>query len=160
MRTGINLGAIVDGLYVTTPRFVAIKKPSPGAIENVLSDGRPCSKPIAEISHPNFKREQWYKTDDGYFVRYLPNSYKQTKVQVYVPKEALDSTADYIVFNPASLVVVPANSNAQRLGIGGPMIEVAKSVIKIITRPRVKKQPEAPKPVEAPRPSGHPGARD
>jgi hypothetical protein len=48
MRTGINFGPIVPGRYVTTPRFVAINNPSPGAIANAFSDGKPCSKPIDE----------------------------------------------------------------------------------------------------------------
>jgi hypothetical protein len=110
----------------------------------------------SKITRPDFKREQWYKHRDGYFVRYLPNNYKQTKVQVYVPKEALDSAADYIAFNPASLVVIPANSNAQRLGIGGPLIEVMTSVIKVIGRPKKRQPVPAPRP-EPTRPSGHPG---
>jgi hypothetical protein len=109
----------------------------------------------SRITRPDFKREKWYKHRDGYFVRYLPNSYKQTKVQVYVPDNALDSTADYIAFNPASLMVMPANSNAQKLGIGGPLIEVMTSVIKVIGRPK-RQQPPAPR-QEPPKPSGHPG---
>ena len=110
----------------------------------------------AETWHSEFQREQWYKHNEGYYVRYLPTNYKQTKIQVYVPDGLVDSTSfrneDYVVFDPTSLVVVPANSNAQRLGIGGPILDVVRSVIIVIGSKKEKPRPKQPTP------TGHPGA--
>jgi hypothetical protein len=87
----------------------------------------------AEIRPAGFKRDQWYKHKDGYYVRYFPNGYRQTKIQVYVPGNALDAavheTANHMIFDPTSMVVVPANSNAQRLGVGGPVQDIVREVI-------------------------------
>ena len=101
----------------------------------------------SKISRPQFKLTQWYQHPDGYYLRYYPESYKKTRIQVYVPENAQpvpDSSANFIVFDPASMVIAPANSNAQKLGIGAPVIEVVKSVIKIIgndKRPPRQKEP-------------------
>jgi hypothetical protein len=111
----------------------------------------------AETWHSEFKREQWYKHSDGYYVRYLPTNYKQTKIQVFVPEGLVNAAPqnddDYVVFDPTSLVVVPANSNAQRLGIGGPILDVVRSVIIIIGSKKEKPRPKQPTPT-----TGHPGA--
>src|SRR2546421_1090528 len=88
----------------------------------------------SEIRHPNFKRDQWYKQEDGYYVRYFPDSYQHVRIQVYVPVEK-DSTGhdigNYMIFNPTSMVVFPANSNAQRLGIGGAVVDIVRQIIHI-----------------------------
>jgi hypothetical protein len=71
----------------------------------------------------------WSNHPNGYYVRYFPSSYKQTKVQVYVPQNKgtgynnsnnivsyasykLDETIEYDGTND---VAVPANTGAQRL---------------------------------------------
>ena len=99
----------------------------------------------SRITNSDFKREQWLKKEDGYYVRYLPSNYSNTKIQVYVPAGIGDSTAiarnDYTLFDPASSVVVPAYSNAQRLGVGGPIIDIVRVVIQT-----VGKNPAPPKP--------------
>jgi hypothetical protein len=99
----------------------------------------------SRITNSNFKREQWVKQEEGYYVRYLPSTYSNTKIQVYVPATIGDSAAiaknEYTVFDPASSVVVPAYSNAQRLGIGGPVIDIVRVVIKTAER-----KPSPPKP--------------
>ncbi|MBC6491505.1 hypothetical protein ACFSQD_12925 [Flavihumibacter stibioxidans] len=126
----------------------------------------------SEIRRPGFKLNQWYQHEEGYYVRYYPDSYKKTKIQVYVPgsKVPTDSavfvdstvsadsavladstglavrTGNYIVFDPASMVIAPANTNAQRLGIGAPVVDIVRSVIKIIDRDKRKpSQPQPPK---------------
>lgn len=106
----------------------------------------------SEVHRPGFSRDQWYKHSDGYYVRYLTDTYQKTKIQLYVPDGLTDPFANgnprYIVFDPVSLVVVPANTNAQRLGVGGPIKDIVKVIIRNIpeSRPRPPaKQEPAPK---------------
>ena len=91
------------------------------------------------------KYDQWYPQKEGYYVRYFPESYKKVKIQVYVPDNLLDSTNklndNYIVFDPTGQQAVPAFTNAQRLGIGAPVIDILRKVI-IINK---NKQPALPK---------------
>jgi hypothetical protein len=114
------------------------------AYENIAVLRRP-----SKISRPDFKRDQWHKQKEGYYVRYLPDSYKNTKIQVYVPNECVDSTnkrdGEYLVFSPTSLVIVPAWSDAQRLGVGGAVVDIIREVVKIekkSTPPPPRKQPD------------------
>jgi hypothetical protein len=101
------------------------------------------------ITRTDFKRDQWLKQPDGYYVRYLPSNYSNSKIQVYVPANVGDSASqvrqEYTVFDPASTVVVPAHSNAQRLGVGGPIIDIVRVVIKTVGKNPT--QPTPPKPV-------------
>jgi hypothetical protein len=88
----------------------------------------------AKIKRSDFKNDQWYK-HHSYYVRHLPVSYKKVRIQVYVPDGILDSTGkvsgEYLVFDPTGLQAVPANSNAQRLGIGGPVLDIIRIVIEM-----------------------------
>ena len=90
----------------------------------------------SQVWRTDIKQDQWHQQEEGYYVRFVPNNYKQTKIQVYVPESVVDSaaheTGNYLVFDPASWVVVPANSNAQRLGIGGPVLDIVRKVIRTI----------------------------
>lgn len=90
----------------------------------------------SETKRTSFKRNQWYKHKDGYYVRYFPNGYQQTKIQVYVPSSTMDTaaheSANDMIFDPTSMVVVPANSNAQRLGVGGPVKDIVRAVFRTI----------------------------
>jgi hypothetical protein len=103
----------------------------------------------------NFKNDQWYKQKENYYVRHFPVSYQKVRVQVYVPAAILDTAGriagEYVIFNPTGLQTVPANSNAQRLGIGGPVLDIIRNVIKI-SKPAVpaKKIPENKKEPAAP----------
>jgi hypothetical protein len=111
------------------------------------------------IRNPDYKKDQWYKQDGGYYVRYFPNGYQQTKIQVYVPMGTLDHdgkrSGNYVLFDPVKMMAAPANSNAQRLGIGAPVAKVIRKVIEINkTYPVPKKQVPAPKPDPAPNPKG------
>lgn len=103
------------------------------------------------VHRPAFKLHQWYRHPEGYYVRYYPDGYKKTKIQVYVPEGAVGSEegSGYIRFDPYSTVISSANSNAQRLGIGAPVIEVAKSVIRIIGSGK-KKEPKKSSPPKPP----------
>ena len=89
----------------------------------------------SQIKRADFKNDQWYKQKQNYYVRYFPISYQKVRVQVYVPNDAIDSTGkvsgEYLVFDPTGLQAIPANSNSQRLGIGGPVVDVVRAIIKI-----------------------------
>jgi len=99
-----------------------------------------------KIIRKGVKFDQWYKQNENYYVRYLPESYQKMKIQVYVPDGLLDAdnkwNNEYIVFDPTGRQAVPAFTNAQRLGIGTPVFDIIKSVI-IINKPTVpiKKKP-------------------
>lgn len=101
------------------------------------------------IHRPNYKKEQWYKQEGGYYVRYMPSSYQQTRIQVYVPKGLLDGDGkhegNYLTLDPVTMMAVPANSNAQRLGIGAPVVDVVRKVIQI-SKPSTPARKPAPKP--------------
>jgi hypothetical protein len=68
-------------------------------------------------------------------VRFIPESYKKVKIQVYVPNDLLDAEnkldGEYIVFDPTGQQGIPTFTNAQRLGIGSPVIDIVRAVIKI-----------------------------
>jgi hypothetical protein len=108
------------------------------------------------IRHPEYKRDQWYRHADGYFVRYFPQDYKMVHVQVFVPGDLLDDTGmvngNYLLFDPVRQMAVPANSNAQRLGIGAPVTDILRTVIQIHRQKEAdKRQQKTPKP-EPPKP--------
>jgi hypothetical protein len=56
--------------------------------------------------------QRWSKVPEGYFVRYLPSGYSETKIQVWVPQ---GSPAIGKEFDPATQVAVPGNTGRQRL---------------------------------------------
>ena len=97
------------------------------------------------ISHADYKRDQWYQQKEGYYVRYFPGSYQRVKVQVYVPSGSLDNdgkiAGNYLLFDPVTRMAIPANSNAQRLGIGAPVIEVIRKIIEIQKVPQAPRKP-------------------
>lgn len=97
----------------------------------------------SRIIKKGVKYDQWYKQKENYYVRYFPESYKKVKIQVYVPDNILDAenklNNEYVVFDPTGRQAIPAFTNAQRLGIGAPVIDMIRTVIKI------NKQPAPPK---------------
>ena len=105
----------------------------------------------SQIKRADFKNEQWYKQKDNYYVRYFPVSYKKVRVQVYVPDDLIDSTGkvsgEYLVFDPTASQAIPANSNAQRLGIGGTVLDIVRVIIKVNkqTNPPPSRFPEKKK---------------
>jgi len=111
----------------------------------------------SQLRRPDFKNDQWYKQKQSYYVRHFPVSYQKVKIQVYVPDGLLDSTnkvnGEYLVFDPTGYQTIPANSNAQRLGIGGPMVDIIRKVI-IINNPGNGN----PKKIEPRNPKGKPAA--
>lgn len=88
----------------------------------------------SQLKRAGYKNDQWQKQDGNYYVRHFPVSYQKVRIQVYVPDGIIDSTGkvggEYLVFDPTGLQAIPANSNAQRLGIGGPVVDIIKVIIK------------------------------
>jgi len=98
----------------------------------------------SHITHTEIKKDQWYKQPEGYWLRYFPSSYQHVKIQVYVPQGTLEkNSGDYLLFDPVTMMAIPANSNSQRLGIGAPTIDVLRKIIQIqrLPTPPVKKPP-------------------
>lgn len=108
---------------------------------------------LSEISNPALKTDQWYRQPGGYYIRYFPDSYQQVKIQVYVPAGGAakaENAGNYLLFNPAAMMAVPANSNAQRLGIGAPMLDAIIKIIQIQKgTANPKKQPGSTNPKNA-----------
>ena len=88
----------------------------------------------AEVDRPEFKKGRWSLHPDGYYVRFFPNGYQQTRVQVYLPAGAGTAnrggsqaslslrTTDFPLIDLASIVALPANTGSQRLGLTPPPI--------------------------------------
>jgi len=98
----------------------------------------------SHITKPEIKKDQWYKQPSGYWLRYFPSSYQHVKVQVYVPQGTVEKNLNgYLLFDPITMMAIPANSNSQRLGIGAPTIDVLRKIIQIqkLPPPPMKKPP-------------------
>ena len=59
---------------------------------------------------------RWSAHPDGYLIRYIPTSYSQTRVQIWV---APNSAGVGRTFDPATQVAVPGNTSRQRLAQSG-----------------------------------------
>ncbi|WP_156025877.1 hypothetical protein [Sphingomonas phyllosphaerae] len=55
---------------------------------------------------------RWSHHPDGYWIRYLPNSYSNTVVEIWVPEGAPGIGQEY---DPATHIAVPGNTSRQRL---------------------------------------------
>jgi hypothetical protein len=78
---------------------------------------------------PEYKKGRWSMHPDGYYIRYFPDGYRATRMQVYVPKPSKpinsgkQNSNSFYRFtaggcanvDPAGQVAVPANSAQQRL---------------------------------------------
>lgn len=67
---------------------------------------------FAPIDRPDITRGKWSLHPDGYYVRYFPQGYQKTTVQVYVPDNINTSN---LVYNAVGDIACPANTGAQRL---------------------------------------------
>ena len=110
-------------------------------------------KEQSKIIRKNVKYDQWYRQQENYYIRYFPVSYKKVRVQVYVPDSLMDAdgklNGEYVVFDPTGQQAIPAFTNAQRLGIGAPVVDIIRAVINVnkgTGNPKkvpVKKNPKA-----------------
>lgn len=93
----------------------------------IIAGVAPKSDMIREVS-----RGRWSYHPDGYFIRFFPNGYPQTKVDIYVPRKGevvKDQRENFmlvnndtgeeieITYDPSSMVAVPANQSSQRIGV-------------------------------------------
>lgn len=89
----------------------------------------------SKITKKNVKYDQWYRQKENYYVRYFPVSYKKVRVQVYVPDSLMDAggkvNGEYLVFDPTGQQAIPAFTNAQRLGIGAPVLDIVRVIINV-----------------------------
>jgi hypothetical protein len=69
---------------------------------------------------PDIPRGRWSAHPSGAFVRYLPEGYSRTTIEVYVPPGPRGAN-HAVEFDPRGDVAVPANTSSQRLGISGPV---------------------------------------
>jgi hypothetical protein len=106
----------------------------------------------SKIIKKGVQYDQWYKQKENYYIRYFPESYKKVRVQIYVPDSLLDAdnklNGEYVVYDPTGQQAIPAFTNAQRLGIGAPVVvDVVRTVIKVNKQQPVppKKAPQQPK---------------
>jgi len=101
----------------------------------------------SKVIKKGVKYDQWYKQKENYYIRYFPVSYKKVRVQIYVPDSLLDAdnklNGEYVVYDPTGQQAIPAFTNAQRLGIGAPVVvDVVRAVIKVNKQtPPPKKAP-------------------
>ncbi len=65
---------------------------------------------MATADHSEVTRGMWSLHPDGYYIRYLPSGYKQTKVQIYIPVKIGE-----VHYNAIGSIACPANTGAQRL---------------------------------------------
>jgi hypothetical protein len=92
----------------------------------------------SQIRRTGVKYDQWYKQKENYYVRYFPASYKKVRIQVYVPDSLMDAQGkvdgEYVVFDPTGQQAIPAFTNAQRLGIGAPVLDIVRIIIEVNKR--------------------------
>lgn len=72
----------------------------------------------------NVGRDEWTRHPDGYYIRYLPYSYKNTRVEIFIEDIAsgiadAEAIAEHII-HLSDTVAIPANTSSQRLGIYTP----------------------------------------
>lgn len=89
----------------------------------------------SQIKRTGIKYDQWYRHKENYYVRYFPVSYQKVRIQVYVPDGLMDAdnkvAGEYVVFDPTGQQAIPAFTNAQRLGIGAPVLDIIKAIIQV-----------------------------
>jgi hypothetical protein len=82
-------------------------------IERVAVLGGAAPRGPGSIEMP---KTRWSLHPDGYWVRYLPNGYSNTKVEIWVDPK---SKAIGKVYDPGTAIAVPANTARQRLAQSG-----------------------------------------
>ncbi|HEY6505993.1 MAG TPA: hypothetical protein VIZ28_18590 [Chitinophagaceae bacterium] len=89
----------------------------------------------SKVKKTGVKYDQWYKQKENYYIRYFPVSYQKVRIQVYVPADLVDAegkvNGEYLVFDPTGQQAIPAFTNAQRLGIGAPVLDIVRVIIQV-----------------------------
>jgi hypothetical protein len=75
--------------------------------------------PALGIAADSAPRGSWAEMPGGFYVRYLPESYVRTKVQIIVPEAAMEHIDPKapLTFDPTQYLAVHVGTPAQRLGI-------------------------------------------
>jgi hypothetical protein len=99
----------------------------------------------SKITKQGIKYDTWYKQKENYYVRYYPLSYQKLRIQVFIPDSLFDNEGkvdgEYLVFDPTGQQADPAFTNAQRLGIGAPVIiDVIRKVIEVKRETKAEKE--------------------
>lgn len=68
---------------------------------------------LAPQPDPDVPAGIWSLHPDGYYIRFMPQGYSITRVQIYVPKEL--TNIKYLVYDGPNGIACPANVGAQRL---------------------------------------------
>ncbi len=63
------------------------------------------------------QRGTWAQMPGGFYVRYLPDGYMKTRLQVIVPDAAIASAKSALTFDPTQFLAVLAGSPPERIGI-------------------------------------------
>jgi hypothetical protein len=110
----------------------------------------------SKIKRHGVKFDQWYKQEENYYVRYFPVSYQKVRIQVYVPDSLLDVegkvNGEHVVFDPTGQQASPAFTNAHRLGIGSPVLDIVRIIIRVNKVPGPKREMPPPNDKPAPPP--------
>jgi hypothetical protein len=69
---------------------------------------------LAPQPDPEVPSGIWSLHPDGYYIRFIPHGYSRTTVQIYVPKELVD-TKPGLIYDGPNGIACPANVGAQRL---------------------------------------------
>ncbi|MEI6410995.1 MAG: hypothetical protein WCR52_16530 [Bacteroidota bacterium] len=92
----------------------------------IIAGAAPADQMIREVS-----KGRWSYHPDGYFIRFFPQGYQRTKVDIFVPLEGLlefdpkgmpigfrDNFTGIreVLYNPATVIATPANRGSQRIG--------------------------------------------
>ena len=96
----------------------------------------------AFVDRPDIRRGRWSRHPDGYYTRYYPSSYSQTRVQVFVPDELGGARVNF-----ADDIAVPANTGAQRLGQSNVPVDEKPVDVPTADEPVAQIPPTMPAPV-------------
>lgn len=94
-------------------RLVTLPGASYADMERVAVLGGMAPRGEGSIDTPSGR---WSRHPDGYWVRYIPSSYTNTQVQIWVEP---GSSAVGKTFDPATQIAVPSNTGRQRLAQSG-----------------------------------------
>ncbi len=152
----------VGGLLKDISRTTGLVKGSLKELLELGSSSYEAYEKIAVLREPSrivrkgVSYDQWYRQKENYYLRYQPASYQKVKIQVFVPAGLLDSAntihGDHLVIDPTGQQDIPAFTNAQRLGIGAPVVDIIRKVIRInqrnpvpVNKPKKKVEKTDPK---------------
>ena len=62
-------------------------------------------------------RGTWAQMPGGFYVRYLPDGFTKTRLQVIVPDDAVAQAGNHLVFDPTQYLAVLSIAPSQRIGV-------------------------------------------